>query len=111
MERKRDGEMIHYENRVGALRSSAKAGIKALDELRDRTADSGFHKMLVSPRHQFTDIESFFIPEEFESRDNRTPVEEALLLNNAECILDIANQELSQLQERFKTYGPDITAV
>ena len=53
--------MIHDENRVGALRASAKAGIKALDELRDKTTDSGFHQMLVPPGHWFADIESFFI--------------------------------------------------
>ena len=39
--------MIHDENKVGALRASAKAGIKVLDELRDKTTDSGFHEMLV----------------------------------------------------------------
>ena len=102
--------MIHDENRVGALRASAKAGIKVLDELRDKTTDSGFHEMLVPPGHWFADIESFFIPQ-LESRDDRTPAEEALLLNAAELNLDMANRRLRQLQEMFKTYGPDITAV
>ena len=102
--------MIHDGKRVGALRASAKAGIKAIDELRDKTTDSGFHEMLVPPGHWFADIESFFILQ-LESRDDRTPAEEALLLNAAELNLDMASQRLRQLQEMFKTYGPGIMAV
>ena len=102
--------MIHDKNRVGALRGSAKAGIKAIDELRSKTTDSGFHEILVLPEHWFVDIESFFIPQ-LESRADRTPAEEALLLNAAEGTLNMANQKLRQLQEMFKTYGPGITAV
>ena len=102
--------MIHDGKRVSTLRASAKAGIKAIDELRDKTTDSGFHEILVPPGHSFADIESFFIPR-LESRDDGTPAEEALLLNAAEGTLDMANQRLRQLQEMFKTYGPGITAV
>ena len=101
---------IHDKKRVEALRAAGKAGIKALDELRDKTADPGFHEMLVPPGHWFADIESFFISQ-LDSRDNRTPVEEASWLNAAELNLDMASQRLKQLQEMFNTSGPDIKVI
>ena len=54
--------MIHDGKESSTLRASAKAGIKAIDELRDKTTDSGFHEILVPPGHSFADIESFSFP-------------------------------------------------
>ena len=101
---------IHDEKRVETLRSSAKVGIEALDELRDKTTDSGFHEMLVQPRHWFADIESFFLSQ-LETRDDRTSAEEAFLLGSAELNREMANRQLSQLQEMFNTYGPVIKVI
>ena len=101
---------IHDEKRVETLRTSAKVGIEALDELRYKTTDSGFHEILVQPRHWFADIESFSLSQ-LETRDDRTSAEEAFLLGSAELNLDMANRQLSQLQEMFNTYGPDIKVI
>ena len=98
--------MIHDKERVDALRAAAKVGIDALNELQAKTTDSGFHEMLVFPRHWFGDIESVFLSQ-LENKD-RTPVAEASRLDAAERFLDTARGELRRLQELFNTHGPGI---
>ena len=99
--------MIHDKKRVNALRAAAKAGIEALEELRNKTTDSGFHERLGQHRHLFTDIESFFLSQ-LENREDRTSAEEANWLNGADRILNIANRELKESQRMFKDYGPSV---
>ena len=95
--------MIHDKERFEALRTAAKFGIDALNGLKAKTADSGFHETLVLPRHHFADIESFFLSQ-LEKKD-RTPTVEASWLGTAERVLDIAKEELRRQQELFNTYG------
>ena len=101
--------MIHDKERVEALRTAAKVGIDALNGLKAKTTDSGFHERLVLPTHQFGDIGSFFLSQL--ENQNRTPAEEAFWLGAAERTLDIAKGELSRLQELFNAYGPGITVM
>ena len=103
--------MIHDKERVEVLRAAAKVGIDALNELQAKTTDSGFHEMLIVPRHWFGDIESFFLSQLENENQDRTPAAEAFWLDAAERILDIAKGELRRLQELFNTYGPGIMAI
>ena len=76
--------MIHDKERVEVLRAAAKVGIDALNELQAKTTDSGFHEMLVVPRHWFGDIESFFLSQLENENQDRTPAAEAFWLDAAE---------------------------
>ena len=98
--------MIHDKERVEALRTAAKVGIDALNELQAKTTDPGFHKRLVLSRNWFGDIESFFLYQ-LENKA-RPPAEEASWLDAAERYIDIPRGELRRLQELFNTYGPGI---
>jgi hypothetical protein len=101
--------MIHAPERVDAIRRTAAAKLKQVEELERQLKDSYMLGRLKQVRHWFEDVENFFLSSL--EKESRTAEAEAQWLSGAEWALQMGIGQLKTIQDIVAKYGPNVVTM
>jgi hypothetical protein len=97
--------MFHDQERVKFMRTAIAQGVGAVSHLQCQVKDIGVNGLLEHVQIRFNDVDSILWSLESEQR---SPSQEAMLLDGVEIILRNAVEQTDNFKKLFDAYGPDV---